>query len=345
MSYKIYQLHELEIIHLRELIERVSNKYESAEDEAFIRNAKLYAGELPPDLRSYLYELSHDQSHVGVAMIRGFEPVQPWPKTPKTWFIEDSYEPKFETDYLAIIFTAILGEPFGFETQQAGKLIHDILPIKGRELYQEGASSLAMLNFHTEDACHPYRADFICINCIKNPTNVGTLVVAVNDFELDINTKSVLREERFYHLSDNTHTNEVANSKPESILFGNIDSPYIRYDFDFTVAREGDEEAANAITVLNEKIAESQKEVELLPGDFCFVDNYKWLHGRKPFKANFNNEDRWLRRFNIKVDLSEAVDYRRCLSSRMLTLDALTSELKDVDAGTELLDSNRENDV
>jgi alpha-ketoglutarate-dependent taurine dioxygenase len=310
-----------ELVQIRALIEECQNSFDSAESESFIKQSRLLASKLPRDLLCFLTDLATNQEHSGLVLISGFSPLKPLPLTPKTWFKEDSYHPDFESDYLAIILASILGDPFGFETQQKGKLIHDIVPIKGREYHQEGASSLQMLNFHCEDTFHPHRADFICLHCLKNPTQVGTIVSNVSQLSLSDDEKKLLSQYRFHHLSDNTHTENVSEPLSAPILFGHLQSYYIRFDYDFTIAKQGDEEAKTAIDRLNQEILASSVEVPIAPGDFCFIDNYKWLHGRKSFKATYDGHDRWLRRFNIKVDINEASIYRRSPESRMLSFD------------------------
>jgi hypothetical protein len=306
---------------LGELIFYAKKTYESAEQEEFIKEAKALSGKLPEGLKRFLYA-SDRQNHEGIFVVKGFEHGD-LPNTPISWFKEDSYPAAFDCDYAAIILSAILGEPFGFETQQVGKLIHDILPIKGREYAQEGANSLQMLNLHTEDTFHPYRADHICLVCLKNPSSVGTLVSGVRHFDLTDEVKSILFQNRFYHLSDDTHVEDLVNPICEPILFGDRQRPYLCYDEDFTVSRKGDESAQRALEALREQARGKHFEVSLEPGDFCFIDNYKWLHGRRPFKANYDGNDRWLRRFNIKLDLNEASEYRLSPVSRMLSFSPI----------------------
>jgi hypothetical protein len=317
----IYVLNKKELKSIGDLIEFVSDKYETAEQEEFILESRILANELPDNLKSYLFEMSDHQEHLGLALVRGFREGKGYPLTPKSWFKESSYAPTFDSDYLAIILSSIMGDPFGFETQQAGKLIHDILPMPGREFNQEGCSSLQALNFHSEDVFHPYRADYICLSCLKNPNQIGTLVSGVREFELSEGILDILFEEKFHHLSDNTHTDDVKEPKLEAILFGNKKYPYIRFDSDFTIGSKGDVTAFKAIEALKGEIERKKLELDVEPGDFYFIDNYKWLHGRKSFRANYDGHDRWLRRFNIKTDLNETSSFRSDLSSRMLTFN------------------------
>lgn len=319
-----YLLTSSELQRVRTLLDECRRAHPSAEDEDFVRDAPLVAARLPEGLLRELYRLRDLQDHAGVLVVSGFSPRTPMPATPRTWFKADSYHPDFDCDYLAILMASVFGEPFGFETQQAGKLIHDILPMKGREYAQEGANSLQMLNFHTEDTFHPMRADFICLHCVRNPDHTATLIAAARDLRLSDRDMAVLAQPRFHHLADDSHSEDVARPRAEPVLIGHAASPYIRFDLDFTVAAAGDDEAAQVLERLVRELQARSREVPLSDGDLCFIDNYKWLHGRKSFQPRFDGGDRWLRRFNVKVDLSEAMDYRGSPTSRMLRFDAVT---------------------
>jgi hypothetical protein len=62
---------------------------------------------------------------------------------------------------LFILYGSLLGDVFGWATQQDGHIVHDVFPIKGNEQAQLGTGSEQTLWWHTEDAFFPYRADYI----------------------------------------------------------------------------------------------------------------------------------------------------------------------------------------
>jgi enduracididine beta-hydroxylase len=49
-----------------------------------------------------------------------------------------------------------------------------------------------------------------------------------------------------------------------------------------------------------------------------FVDNFRAVHGRNPFKANFDGRDRWLKRLNIASDLRKSRDSRVSSYNRVI---------------------------
>jgi alpha-ketoglutarate-dependent taurine dioxygenase len=56
----------------------------------------------------------------------------------------------------------------------------------------------------------------------------------------------------------------------------------------------------------------------LEPGDVCFIDNFKAVHGRRAFKARYDGHDRWLKRVNITRDLRKSRAEREAPTSRVI---------------------------
>jgi enduracididine beta-hydroxylase len=56
----------------------------------------------------------------------------------------------------------------------------------------------------------------------------------------------------------------------------------------------------------------------LEPGDMLFVDNFRAVHGRRPFSARFDGRDRWLKRINVTRDLRKSRRVRGSRESRVI---------------------------
>ncbi|UAA37215.1 TauD/TfdA family dioxygenase [Paraneptunicella aestuarii] len=313
----IYELSDSEVDALDVYMADIREQFSTAEDPEFLEIAYVLAGDLPKSLLEQLNELKNNNSHSGCLIIRGFQKDK-LPLTPKTWHPEDTYIPNKKVDYLAVIASSRLGDAFGFVSQQGGKLIHDVVPIKGKEYYQAGCSSLATLSFHTEDAFHPHKGEYLCFYCLKNPTNTGTTGISLSALDIPKDIFNILFQKRFYIVPDNAHQTEGDTFVTHSILYGNPDEPFLCIDPDFTHAMENDEEAQMALDYLNKEIESKLIEIPIQAGDICYLDNFKWVHGRKPFVANFDGNDRWLKRINITQDLKKSADYRYEMSSRLL---------------------------
>ena len=131
---KIYQISEKEQQQLDDLTNNVSLAYSAADAEEFLQHAYIWAGELPFGIKEELFNLKNDPENSGVTIFRGYKrDIEP-PLTPKSWDIQDTYLPDHKADYLSVVLASLIGEPFGFETQQGGKLIHDVVPIEGMEI-------------------------------------------------------------------------------------------------------------------------------------------------------------------------------------------------------------------
>lgn len=102
------------------------------------------------------------------------------------------------------------------------------------------------------------------------------------------------------------------------VLFGSIQSPYLRLDPDFRDEIEDNQEIKSAFDELVRIINKRISFIILKPGDICFIDNYRSVHGRKPFKASYDGNARWLKRINITKDLRKSRSDRAKSTSRII---------------------------
>ena len=90
--------------------------------------------------------------------------------------------------------------------------MHDVLPIKGHEYYEIGSNSLQHLSWHTEDAFHPCRGDYVALMCLKNPDQVATVVGDAGDLDWSVLDVDALFEPEFTQMPDNSHRPQTARS-------------------------------------------------------------------------------------------------------------------------------------
>jgi Fe(II)/alpha-ketoglutarate-dependent arginine beta-hydroxylase len=260
--------------------------------------------------------------------------------TPGHWKNKQGRSRAMEEEILLVLFGSLLGDCIGWATQQDGYVVHDILPIKGHETEQLGSGSEQLLWWHTEDAFHPYRGDYLGMMCVRNPDGVATTCATVGDLPLSDEQLDLLFEPHFTIRPDESHLlknrstpNQVEgelvssydhiekmNTEPEKIavLYGDRQSPYIRIDPYFMDPVRGNERAQAALEALIAVIDQRLGELVLHAGDYCFFDNWKSVHGRKPFKARFDGTDRWLKRINISRDLRKSRTSRVAADSRII---------------------------
>lgn len=328
-------LTEQEIMGIELLLGELTKKYNSIEDAEFLRLVTVYAQELPRSLRISLNNFRMKELAGGLCVISGFQ-VGALPLTPSHWKEKSNPSLTIREDIFFSLCSSLLGDFIGWATQQDGYILHDVLPIKGHEKEQIGSGSEVLLTWHTEDAFHPYRTDYLGLMCLKNPDNVETTYAKIDDIYLSDHHKAILSQNRFIIKPDESHLkknrvnsnrelgvsqslldsiydkNEKLNLDPVkvAVLFGSADSPYLRLDPYYMNMELDDSEAMEALHFLVNSIECALKSVVLKPGDIVFIDNYKMVHGRKPFIARNDGSDRWLKRLNITKDLRKSRDSR-----------------------------------
>jgi Fe(II)/alpha-ketoglutarate-dependent arginine beta-hydroxylase len=334
-----------EIQSIESLLHDISARYHSVDDPDFLVEVSFFAHELPRRLRRFLTEFKLLEPPGGVCLISGF-PINQTKigETPSHWNDKSGDTRTLEEEILFILCAALLGEPFGWVTQQDGHIIHEVMPIKEYAHEQISIGSEEAIWWHNEDAFHPYRGDYVGLMCLRNPDNVATTVAPVDAIELEHSQFKVLFEPRFTILPDKSHQKENNTSQPEAhehhgesvemafqkiaqmghgrekvpILIGTPESYYIRIDPYFMDSLDDDEEARGALDKLVNSIDARLTEVVLQPGDICFIDNYKAVHGRQSFRAKYDGTDRWLKRINVTRDLRKSRSSRAHSASRLI---------------------------
>jgi Fe(II)/alpha-ketoglutarate-dependent arginine beta-hydroxylase len=335
-----------EIGQIRPLLRELAARYGSAESEEFLNEADVIAHDLPRRVRSAVRAFRLFEPESAILVVSGYpvddEKIGP---TPVHWKQHGPENDTREEDMLLVLLGALLGEPIAWSTQQAGRVVHDILPIKGHEQEQLGSGSEVLLTWHVEDAFHPYRGDYLGMMCLRNPDRVPTTFAPISKVKLTPDQLAVLTSPHFTIRPDESHLPknrgngngngrsaeeeavlqrayrkiEQMQSAPERIpvLFGDPRAPYVRLDPYFMDPPE-DPEARSAFDQLTRKVDEALEDQVLEPGDFCFIDNFQAVHGRKPFKARYDGRDRWLKRINVVRDLRKSRESRLSAASRVL---------------------------
>jgi Fe(II)/alpha-ketoglutarate-dependent arginine beta-hydroxylase len=287
-----------------------------------LQQATILAHMLPTRVRTQLNSFRLEQMS-GVLCVCGHTVDQDMlGPTPRHWRDQSEPSPAHREEMLLLMYGSLLGDPFGWATQQDGRLIHDVIPIKGHEREQLGSSSESLLTWHTEDAFHPMRGDFLGFACLRNPYGAATTIGYVDDLDLPADVQAVLFEERFAIRPDESHLPknnsepgtgafsgiEAMNTDPEfvAVLFGDPQRPYMRADPYFMRLDPGDHEAAAALKEFTRAMDDKIFDLILASGEFCFLDNFRVVHGRKPFKARHDGTDRWLKRINVTSDLRKS---------------------------------------
>ncbi len=327
-----------EIEDIDRLLAYQAARFGSSESEEFLAEAAVIAHELPRRVRKAIYDFKLHEPQTGICIISGF-PVddQAIGDTPTHWKLRTQPTPTIKHDMLLVLLGQLLGEPIGWVTQQDGYIVHDISPIQGNEQEQLGSGSETLLWWHVEDAFHPFRGDYLAMLCLRNHDHVPTTFANLAGVQLDPKHWNLLFEDHYTIRPDESHlaknkgnTNGEANDSYQQIdqmntepvriavLHGDRHSPYIRCDPYFMDPVKDNPEAQEALDALVEVIDNKIEEVVLKAGDYCLIDNYKAVHGRKPFKARYDGTDRWLKRINVARDLRKSREARAASHSRVI---------------------------
>ncbi len=333
---KKYILNEDENRAISNLTNNILKKYNSVEDEEFLVHAGLLAHDLPLGLRSFLHDFKQYEDTHPTCAIGGYKiDDERIGKSPQHWKDKKGCSSAINEEIYFVLCASLIGNPIAWSTQQAGRIMHDIFPIKQHEKDQLGFSSKENLEWHIEDAFHPLRGDYIALMCIRNPTHTPTMIASNTEIDLTLEEYKPLFKPIFKIRPDNSHLQKSTdesdsyltkaqkdmqslNIQPTEIpvLFGDPKSPYWRLDPYFMETPE-DEDARNALDLLIKTIDKKLKEAIVLPGEIFFCDNYRVVHGRAPFSANYDGWDRWLKRLNIVSDLRKSRAVRMSGTSRI----------------------------
>jgi enduracididine beta-hydroxylase len=323
-----------------EIAHELAGRFDSVADAQFLREVGIYCHELPRSLRRQAHDFRLLEPS-SVCLVTGY-PVndERIGSTPEHWFRPGERSTALPEECFFMLCACLLGDPIGWATQQGQKIMHDVLPIRGHEQLQINSASDATIYWHTEDAFHPHRTEYVGLMCLRNPDNVETTYASLDGVKLSAETISALFQRRYVIRPDESHMPDERDweaggggerrlayekirrmyEQPQrvAVLFGDPEDPYMRLDPYFMDRTIEDEEAAAALDELIAALTANLTGVALQPGQILFVDNYKAVHGRQSFKARYDGRDRWLKRLNIARDLRKSRAVRASADSRIL---------------------------
>ncbi|MFE2285536.1 guanitoxin biosynthesis L-enduracididine beta-hydroxylase GntD [Streptomyces sp. NPDC059443] len=302
--HHLLELSEEDANAAHDLARRCAKEFKAADDARFLDEAPVIAHDLPLTVRRHLNTARRDEA-AHTTVIRGNLVDQgALGTTPGHWSRADT-QPSQAYGCLLVLYSALLGDVIGWASQQAGRLVTDVLPSRGYEHSLVSASSELELAWHTEDAFSPHRADWVGLLAVRNTARVPTTVSHVDVGSVPGNIAKVLAQPRFVPVPDASHEfgDDTPRMAPVPVLEGHPDRPVLRIDRDYFRAGDEDPEAAEALAWVVAHLDANLADLFLRTGDVCFVDNRNVVHGRRPFRAEFDGSDRWLKRVNIVRDL------------------------------------------
>ena len=310
----VYELADDEVAALLGSAREIGIAELSASHPRLLEVIAFVSSELPRSLRRTLASFRLNEED-GVALVRGCPIEADLRATPAHWSETPELEPAALHEIVALLIASLLGDPFGRVTQQAGRVIQDLVPTRTDRRAQRGSSSGGGLDWHSEDAFHEYRPDYLALFCLRNPDYVATTYADVAELEITDADRSLLFDAEFIIRPDDAFVvtarqppaRRNGGSAPPKVatLFGDPSRPYIRLDPSYT---DEPESAAHrqAYRRLCAAADQATRSVRLRPGDCLLVDNFRVVHGRAAFHPRYDGADRWLKRVGITRNLRQS---------------------------------------
>lgn len=320
-----YTLSGGDIAQINALTHSLSTLAGTIDDGSFLGRMAVWANELPRDLRVFLGEFRiADRSPV--CLVRGLPVHDAWVGPSPTVYNRrrGKSSEEIRVELAAVLLSSCLGDVFGWRLQHDGSIIHDLAPRPEHEKLGFGTGSREHINWHTEDAFHPCRADYVALFCVRNSHQVATTIGFLDHSALSERDRQLLSASLFTFRPDPSYLMAGADRAPGtdrgSILFGDPADPYLRFDQDYVDWPDDADGVSAAVEALRQVIEEKLIELPLRPGDFLALDNHRAVHGRPSFTPNYEGTDRWLKRINITRDLRRSRHLRRSAMDRLISV-------------------------
>ncbi|WP_460358509.1 TauD/TfdA family dioxygenase [Actinoallomurus acanthiterrae] len=286
-------------------------------DLSFVSRLGTYARRVPERLLAEI-EAFRVREEDGVILLRGL-PIRDRDlgPTPGHWreIVTDS--PDY-SDVLALLISSLLGDVFGWRSEQDGRLVQNVVPVQHDESTQINSGSREEIWWHTEDAHHPYPADYLILLGLRNLERAATTLCHVVDTDLSPAHLSKLKEAIFTFRPDLSHIDGESSPATYRVLSGETTSLHVRID-PFFMDVPADLDASEALNALRSWIDARLLDVVVEQGDCLIIDNLTTVHGRRSFRAAYGPTGRWLKRVNVARDVRRSVVARHGAAGRVLS--------------------------
>jgi L-asparagine oxygenase len=296
-----YSLSEAEKAEVRELLLEITSDDRNLDEHIFLDQALLFAQELPRGLRQILHRFKLHEPVPCLLITNNpilSSDIGPTPSG-------HANRPLGLPQLLHGLYASLLGEPFGFETQQFGRIFNDLISIEGQP--GNSSSGCGKIGLHTEDCVKLFMPDYLGLLCLRNKRGARTLISSIFGREIPTEIRDILMSPIFP---------EVGGRTKRALLFGSPLRPYLRYGSVDSARCEPD--GLRALRYLSETLEAERKAIALTPGDCLYIDNFYGVHGRDPFAPLYGPEARWFCRLVMTRDLRRTRPMRAAPGSRVM---------------------------
>lgn len=238
-------------------------------------------------------------------MIQG-APVGPLPPTPEDNHLGLARSTRMAR--IALLIASVLGDPLAYQAECYGHLVQDMVPSRALAYKQQSQGSRVELELHTEQAFSLRRPDWVVLACLRGDPAARTYLFTAKQLcqLLTSGERDALRQARWTTTIDESFKPFVPNPDevrgPMPILAGPGSDPSIVFDQD--LIRGLDPEADDLRKKVIDLYLEHRTSYVLRPGDIVIVDNQRAVHGRSPFRPQFDGTDRFIARLMAVRDLA-----------------------------------------
>jgi L-asparagine oxygenase len=283
-------------------------------DRSLARLLAVFA-QLPTDQLQAILDFGRHVDTPGVMLVRNL-PVDPTlPATPIDGGPSQQKE-TFVSEAVLLGLSQLLGEPVGFTTEKAGRLVHDVVPVSKGATTQTNMSSRVFLNFHNDivhdeigryDVSNP---DFLVLHCLRQDAGkeAVTYYADARDIvrHMDPHVADTLRAPLYRLNAPGSYVRDVADgadvlSNAVAVISGPAHCPEVVNSANGV--RGLTPEAERALDELQRVCRAVAHEVLLEPGTALLINNRKGLHARSRFAARYDGQDRWLQRTYLRRSL------------------------------------------
>nr|BBH88084.1 L-asparagine oxygenase [Thermosporothrix sp. COM3] len=282
-------------------------------DSDFLLEIEIAKRDIPVRIAKALVDFRKNSNDYGTLLLRNLPVDASLPPTPK----DGKICPKSThvSECCLLFLMSFLGQFIAYADEKDGEIIHNICPVPGQEQKQENTGSV-LLEFHTENAFHPYKPDYVGLYCLRPDHDLqaktGTASVRRAINRISSRVLELLRQPLYRNrLAPSFMHNGSAPlySAPLPILTGDYFEPDLCIDFFSTEALTPVADAA--LQIFKEALKQVLIQHALEPGDLIIVDNRTAAHTRSAFTPRYDGHDRWLQRLFV------VEDFRRSRKSRL----------------------------
>lgn len=281
----------------------LAKAFHSYENPDYVSSLHIHAYQLLPErITRILNRFGSDfsASQYGALIFKGLVDVDQefLGPTPPNWQQADYGKLNKYGFICSLLHGAVPSKPVQYYAQRkGGGLLHAIIPDERMSATQTGAGSKTDLYVHTEDAFLLNQADFLSFLYLRNEEKVPSTLHSIRSHgkinaTLEKLFAPIYRCPKDANYKDTGATDTEATT---SILYGNREMPFIRFDAAEQIFNEKAGQSPEALSNLIDFWDKAKPLINnsFVPeaGDAVVVNNHLCAHGRSAFIAGQRNEN------------------------------------------------------